>query len=69
MKSKTYTDPSANCDCHRYLREAIGLFKNDPTDSDFQLGYLAALVTMRDDLTAMRHTRAARAHHAAQLAC
>lgn len=33
----------------RYIEEALTGFINDPADSDFQRGYLAALLTMYDE--------------------
>jgi hypothetical protein len=68
MKSNIHTAPSNTCECQRYLRDAIEGFENDPADSRFQDGYLAALSDMRDDLASMRRTRAARAAKRAKAA-
>ena len=32
-----------------YIDEAIAAFDRDPADSDYQRGYLAALINVRDD--------------------
>lgn len=42
-----------------YINRAIGSFDNDPPDSGFQKGYLAAFEDIRDELFKTRAERAA----------
>ena len=41
----------------KYIEETISSFKNDPPDTDFQCGYLAAYMSIYEDMFMTREER------------